>query len=342
MSAGRHNGHQAQQHRRQGLTLPISLIDFLQLVYGGNRDVTDIALRTVGPVLGKDVVETVADARAVIMALDQQQFPARILIRFSNADVRFATINGVECPIDRDDVSVSVPAASSGSWEPHLVACFRRICRPGLVAFDIGANLGYHTLLLAGLVGGEGKCYAFEPNSENCRLILLGRERNKFANINLMPFALSDESGWAYFSAHLGSNGGLIAKRVLSQGEGVIVPVFTLDSLSLPNVDVLKVDVEGAEFRVLRGGEALLRRSRPAIISEFSIEMTTRVSGVSPEDYLTWIERMDYKIYVLDRCRGEAMPVDSIFDLLAKWGSFTRIEDLLFLPQEKAYLLDPE
>lgn len=332
-----------QQHHRQGLTLPISLTDFLQLAYGGNCDLTDVILRTVAPVLGKDVVETVADARAVIMALDQQQFPCRILIRFSNADVRFATINGVECPVDRDDVSVSVPAASSGSWEPHLVACFRRICRPGSVAFDIGANLGYHTLLLAGLVGGEGECYAFEPNSENCRLILLGRERNKFANIKLMPFALSNESGLAYFSAHLGSNGGFITKQgALSQGESIIVPVFTLDGLSLPNVDVLKVDVEGAEYRVLRGGEALLTRSRPAIISEFSIEMTTRVSGVSPADYLNWIDGMGYNIYVLDRRSSEAMPVISIIDLLAKWGSFTRIEDLLFLPQEKVYLLDRE
>ena len=333
-------GRRSDEHR-QGLSLAISLADFLQLVYGSNCDLTDIVLPTVGRVLGKDTVETVADVRAVIMALDQQRFPTQILVRFSEADIQFAAINGVECAVDRHDVSVSSPAASSGLWEPHIAACFRRICRRGSVAFDVGANLGYHTLLLAELVGSEGECYAFEPNSENCRLILLGRERNQFANIRLMPFALSDESGWAYFSSHLGSNGGIVTKQtVASQGHGIIIPVFTLDGLALPNVDVLKVDVEGAEYKVLRGGEALLTRSRPAIVSEFSMEMTTRVSGVLPADYLNWMEGIGYKIYVLDQHSNEAVPVTSIMDLLAKWGSFTRIEDLLFLPQEKVYLVD--
>jgi protein-L-isoaspartate O-methyltransferase len=69
-------------------------------------------------------------------------------------------------------------AKSTNVQEPHLVACFRKTCRPGSVVFDIGASVGYHTLLLATLAGSEGKCYAFEPNSENCRLILLGCERN--------------------------------------------------------------------------------------------------------------------------------------------------------------------
>jgi FkbM family methyltransferase len=205
----------------------------------------------------------------------------------------------------------------------------------------VGANVGYHTLLLAELVGSEGQCYAFEPNSENCRLILLGCEHNHFANIRLMPFGLSDESGWAYFSSHIGSNGGVVTKKVVaSQGQGTVIPVFTLDSLSLPNVDVLKVDVEGAEYKVLRGGEALLTRSRPAIVSEFSLEMTTRVSGVHPADYLNWMERKGYKIYVLEQHSNNTVLVPSIVDLLTTWGSFTRIEDLLFLPREKGYLID--
>jgi FkbM family methyltransferase len=325
----------------QGLKLAISLADFLQLAYGDNCDLTDTVLPTIRRVVTRDTVETIADLRGIIMALDQQRFPTQISIRFSESDIQFVTINGVECAVDRQDLSVCAPAASSGLWEPHIAACFRRICRCGSIAIDVGANVGYHTLLLAELVGSEGQCYAFEPNSENCRLILLGCEHNHFANIRLMPFGLSDESGWAYFSSHIGSNGGVVTKKVVaSQGQGTVIPVFTLDSLSLPNVDVLKVDVEGAEYKVLRGGEALLTRSRPAIVSEFSLEMTTRVSGVHPADYLNWMERKGYKIYVLEQHSNNTVLVPSIVDLLTTWGSFTRIEDLLFLPREKGYLID--
>ena len=322
------------------MSLVIALTDFLQLAYGSERDLLDRAFRIATRVLGRNVVETIADVRAVTMALDQQHFPTPILVRFSTADIRFAKINGIDCPVDRNDASVSVPAESSGSWEPHLVACFRKICRPGSVAFDIGANVGYHTLMLATLAGSEGACYAFEPNSENCRLILLGSERNNIANIRLMPIALSDEPGWAYFSMHIGSNGGFVTQHfVASQRHCSVVPVFTLDDLSLPDVDLIKVDVEGAEYKVLKGGEALLSRSRPAIVSEFSVEMTPRVSAVAPGHYLAWIQSMDYEIYVLDKQSNEPVSIDPVAEFLNRWGNFTRIEDLLFLPREKLDLI---
>ncbi len=318
----------------------IALNDFLQLIYGDNPSLTEDVRQTLRQVLGKEVVETVGDIRAVTMALDRQTFPTPMLVRLSPEDVHFASINGVDCPVDRHDIAVCVPSAASSAWEPNLVACFHKLCRPGAVTFDIGANVGYHTVKLAQLVGGEGKCYAFEPNSENCRLILLGCERNGLSNVNLMPVALSDRPGWAYFSSHIGSNGGFVTEDFVAlHGHGSVVPVFTLDALELPDVDLIKVDVEGAEYKVLKGGERLLSRSRPAIISEFSVEMTPRVSGVSPMHYLDWIASLDYRLYLLDRTSFETVAVDSIAALLEGWGDYTRIEDLLFLPTEKTGLI---
>jgi FkbM family methyltransferase len=320
---------------------PISLGDIMRLLYGGNHDVNDGVLHTLRAALGKDVVETMADVRTVTMTLDRQTFPTPVVVRFSREDIRFVPINGIQCPVDRHDISVCLPSALSASWEPHLVACFRKTCRPGSVVLDIGASVGYHTLLLATLAGSQGKCYAFEPNSENCRLILLGCERNCLSNITLMPVALSDQPGWEYFSSHIGSNGGFITEQFVAlHGHGTVVPVFALDGLPLPNVDLIKVDVEGAEYKALKGGEALLSRSRPAIVSEFSVEMTRRVSQVSPEHYLHWIAGMDYQLYVLDRKSCEPVAVDSVSALLDGWGSCARIEDLLFLPREKVHLVE--
>ena len=323
------------------MSIVIALDDFIQLVYGNDRNLDDSIRLRIHEVLGKDVVDSIADVRAVTMAINQLTFPTPLIVRFSAEDIQFAQVNGIDCPVDRYDISVSGPGAFSGSFEPHLVACFERICQPGSVVFDIGANVGFHSLLLSKLAGDGGLVYSFEPNSENCRLILLALEHNHISNITLVPVALSDQRGWAYFSSHIGSNGGFVSQQFVAlHGYGTVVPTFKLDDLSLPNVDVIKVDVEGAEYKVLKGGELLLSRSRPAIICEFSMEMVQRVSEVTPAHFLNWITGMDYKIFLLDRDSCKPLPVESVALLFDSWGSLVRIEDLLFLPGEKADLLD--
>ena len=312
----------------------------MSLVYGKSLDLSDDTLLRIRSILGKDSVESMADVRAVIMALDRQRFPTPMLVRFSADDVSFVDVNGISCPVDRHDISVSVPGAA-GAYEPHIVACFNKICLPGAVVFDIGANVGFHTLVLSSLAGHAGRVYAFEPNSENCRLILLAAEHNHVSNISLFPVALSDKKGWAYFSSHIGSNGGFVDERFVTlQGNGTVVPTFTLDELSLPNVDVIKADIEGAEYKALKGGESLISRCRPAIVCEFSMEMTERVSGVAPAAFLDWVERLGYRIFILDRVSCKAVGVDSISTLFENWGDPVRIEDLLFLPREKVHLAE--
>jgi len=317
----------------------IKLNDFISFAYGDNSYFDKMELARIRSILGGDEVRSVADARAIIMALDQQKFPTPILIRFSSGDVHFTEVNGVSCAIDRHDMSTSAYGAHWTVYEPNLVACFRKICRPGSVVCDIGANVGFHSMMLAGLVGKSGRVYAFEPNSENCRLILAAAEHNRVSNLVVLPVALSERRGWAYFSTHIGSNGGLLdQQKALLVNSGTIVPTFTLDELSLPKIDVIKVDVEGAEYKVLAGGEKLLAKDRPLIISEFSIEMTERVSGISGVDFLTWMEKKDYNIFILDRDRCEAVEAKSASAFIDSWGNRSRIEDLLFVPSEKKEL----
>jgi FkbM family methyltransferase len=237
-------------------------------------------------------------------------------------------------------MATSAYGAHWKTYEPHLAACLKRICAPGTVALDIGANVGYHALLMSQLVGPQGSVYAFEPNSENCRLILLSAAQNDLANIVLLPVALSDARGWSYFTTHIGSNGGLLREdAALLRQHGTIVPTFTLDELSLPPVATIKIDVEGAEYKALRGGARMLERDRPAIICEFSVQMVEHISEVRAADFLQWIAGMGYEISILDRTTCEPVPIGSVEALLASWGGGGRIEDLLMLPREKSNLI---
>jgi FkbM family methyltransferase len=203
-----------------------------------------------------------------------------------------------------------------------------------MCAVDIGANIGYYSMILASLVGETGTVWAFEPNSENCRLILLSKEENHFSQLLLHPLALTKEGGYVYFSPFIGSNGGLLpsVKDTLLNPNCTIVPCAALDTI-IPDgqVDFIKADVEGAEYLTLKGAERILRRCRPVVTCEFSLEMINRVSGISGADFLRWMKSLGYSGRVLGN-QGKAENIDDIDAFLATWGDYIRIEDILFTP----------
>jgi FkbM family methyltransferase len=275
----------------------------------------------------------------MIMALDRQTHPTPALVRFTAADLRQVDVAGFTIILDKADLSVSAPILASREWEPHLTGIFRRYLGPGMRVADVGANVGYYTLLAASIVGAGGEVLAFDPNSENARLILLGVAANGFANVRLYPLALSDVSGHAYFSTHIGSNGGFLDPNAsLADGHGLIVPTTRLDELAPGRLDFLKLDTEGSEYRILKGATAVIADSRPTITTEFSCEMITRVSGIAPREYLEFFRRLGYSIHLIDKGSGRLLPVDDPESFLRAWGSYVRIEDLLMLPPGKPVL----
>src|SRR2546421_6316813 len=129
-----------------------------------------------------------------------------------------------------------------------------------MVVVDVGANLGFHSMLAANLVGRSGKVLCIEPNSENCRLILLSIDENQFSQVVLYPVALSNRQGYALFTAHIGSNGGFLpaTEESLLSPNCVVVPTFPLDALIQGKVDFMKIDTEGAEGLIIGGAKSLI------------------------------------------------------------------------------------
>ncbi len=141
-----------------------------------------------------------------------------------------------------------------------------RLVKPGQLVFDIGANVGFPTVLFSTLVGPAGRVVAFEPAPKT--FALLHRSLSGIANIELVEMAVSDRAGTAEFYvpyfidvASLQPQAGATAVSVKTQ---------TLDALAgtygMP--DFLKIDVEGFEHAVFRGGAGVLREARPIIVFE--------------------------------------------------------------------------
>ena len=270
------------------------------------------------------------------LALTERQLaPSPVRVNFGADDLITCECQGMTFHVDRDDAAISEQIISGHDYEPHVTAALNLYCKPGMVVVDAGANIGFHTVVMARAVGPAGRVIAVEPNSENCRLILLNAKANDVDNVELLPVALDTHQGWAYFSTHLGSNGGLIPTddEAMLDGRGLVVPTFTLDSLVDARVDVLKIDLEGAEGRALAGATRILETDRPVVITEFSAEMLQRISQVAAADYLSGFLDLGYDAFRLDRESSDAVPIGPPEQFLAEWGNPHRIEDLLMLPR---------
>jgi FkbM family methyltransferase len=149
-----------------------------------------------------------------------------------------------------------------GTYEPEQTQAFQKIIRPGDVVFDVGAHYGYYTLLSSALAGPQGKVFAFEPSPGNIPRLQRHLRINHCDNVTVLEVALSDHEGTARFDNLAGSGTGH-----LSPDGRIEVAVTALDSLSsrLPVPKVLKIDCEGAEVEVLKGGERTIRSAGPVI-----------------------------------------------------------------------------
>lgn len=151
-----------------------------------------------------------------------------------------------------------------GSYEIHKRRAFEQVIKPQMVVYDIGANVGFYSILAAHLAGAQGKVYAFEPLNRNVGFIRRHAILNRMENIEVFEAAVSDQSGEAFFDL-----GVSIATGHLSETGSVKVPVVRLDDLvsagDILPAEIMKVDVEGAEYAALQGAQKMIEAHRPTI-----------------------------------------------------------------------------
>lgn len=271
-----------------------------------------------------------AGLRRVLGHLNRLAEPSPASIRFSQQDLVATPVSGLLLLVDGADGSVSHLIRQDHVYEPHLAAVFAHYCQPGTTFVDIGANIGYYSVLGARLAGGSGRVIAIEPNTENCRLLLLSAAINDVSTIEVLPVGLDRRRGWSCFSTALGTNGRL-TEASLADSTSFIVPTFTLDELVTDPVDLIKIDVEGAEHRVFSGARRVLTESRPVVISEFSPRMLSDVSGCTAEDYLRQFTDLAYRLYQIDRTTYQPIEIRDVTAYLRRWDDRDRIEDLLMV-----------
>ncbi len=159
----------------------------------------------------------------------------------------------------------------TGAHEVSVQQSISSILKPSMTFWDIGAHIGFFTLLASRLVGVSGHVHSFEPMAQNRERLLASIKMNACKNTSVHDCALAATSGEAVLHAHESSLMWTLVPE-LGKQEGLAVRCCTLDEATefATPPDLIKVDAEGAEVDVLRGGLNFLATARPSLIVEFS------------------------------------------------------------------------
>lgn len=190
-----------------------------------------------------------------------------------------------------------------GNWELEETAFVQAFLREGMIFVDLGANVGYYTVLAAEKVGSTGKVFAFEPDSRNFALLEKNIKENRCTNVVSVRKAVTSRSG--NLRLYL-SKSNLGAHRVFQSPTEEQRTSRVIESVSLDEffprgsrVDFLKMDIEGAEYSAFQGMRRLLEEnSRIIVLCEFSPYLLKQ-SGAMPTTFLHEIRSFGFSIFAL-------------------------------------------
>ena len=225
---------------------------------------------------------------------------------------------------------------SRGSFEPQEIELVKQQVNLGETVLDIGANIGYYTLMFAKLVGEQGKVFAFEPEPNNFALLKKNVEINGYSNVVLVQKAVSNQNGTTQLYLCEENQGMHRVYHSVFCNESLDIESLRLDDYFRgynEKISFIKIDIEGAEYAAIQGMQNLLRRNREVkILTEFSPAASLE-SGVDSKYYLNTLIDLGFNIYTVEK---NIEPVD-INELYAQLTILKEIVSQLLKEIEAGY-----
>lgn len=222
-----------------------------------------------------------------------------------------------------------------GAYEPNVTWAFGELVRPGQTVIDVGANIGFFTMLSASRVGPDGHVLAIEANPANVRLLEASRRANGFEHVAVLQAAASDRLG--LLSLHAGQSNGITGELEGELAEivnSVTVPCVEIDRVAPADrtVSLIKMDIEGAEGLALSGALKTIDRDRPHVIAEFCPDALWCTSKMHARDVLGLMTSRGYGVSIVEHGRFRDCGADPDRVLRAYEAHGGHHLDLLFAP----------
>ncbi|HQO57379.1 MAG TPA: FkbM family methyltransferase [Candidatus Omnitrophota bacterium] len=220
--------------------------------------------------------------------------------------------------------------AKNKTYEKVVTHYFTKFVQRDFIVFDIGANIGWFSLLGSRLVGGNGHVYSFEPEKLNFDVLRKNIELNNIDNVVTINKAVSNINGSVKLNINAKNRGAHTLLPTPDKYKSCLVEAITIDSFVSDNntyPDVIKIDVEGAEPQVFDGMKTLLEKSKKLIIfSEFN-PFFIKNGGGSPEKYIDNFLNQNFKLFYFSSKKEKLEPIISANDavLSCQDGSYLNI-----------------
>jgi FkbM family methyltransferase len=149
-----------------------------------------------------------------------------------------------------------------GTYESEKQRAIASLVRPGMTLYDVGAHSGFYTLLFSRLTGARGMVYSFEPCTYSLGFLLRHIKLNELSNVRVVQVALADAAGLRPMSVDYNSYQNRLCAE---ERTPLLVPTISLDAFEARPPHLIKIDVEGAEGKVLKGASRILSEAHPAL-----------------------------------------------------------------------------
>jgi FkbM family methyltransferase len=241
-------------------------------------------------------------------------YPIRSIIKKveSNMKSNFAEIQGSKMFLDTND---SLNLSILGVYGELDTKIIKKQLNENDIVIDVGANIGYYTLLSAKSVGNAGRVFAFEPEPENFKLLQKNIKVNNYKNTITENYAVSNTNG--KISLFLAKNG-IVGHRIYDSddcSDSILVNKITLDDYFtklnlLDKINFVKIDVEGFEFGVLKGMVKIIEKSKNLkLFVEFN-RISLEEAGFNPKEMLDFLYERNFKIYFLNYKKNFVVKAD--------------------------------
>lgn len=235
-------------------------------------------------------------------------------------------IQGNKMYVNTNDRGIVPWLLIDGVMEEYETKLFRKIVKEGMVVVDIGANIGYYSLIAAKLVGKSGIVYAFEPEPSNYELLCKNIEVNSYTNVVPIQKAVSNKQGrvklwvnkadlaapsFSEDNASLFSKYSAVGETSFVEVETTTLDEFFKSTVRNIKVDIIKIDTQGAEGLVVDGAQKILQSNHLKIITEFWPDGLRNV-GNDPLELLSKLQEYGFKIEFINERKQTLEPIEEV------------------------------
>jgi len=222
----------------------------------------------------------------------------------------YAIIDNHKMFLDSED---SLRLSIKGVYEEAETNIIKKLINKGDVVIDIGANIGYYTLIFARLVGNEGKVFAFEPESVNFNLLKKNVELNGYQNVVLVKKAVSNKTGQEKLYLSEDDKGAHSLIGEIENRKSIQIDCIKIDDYfrnNINKIDFIKLDIEGSEIEAIKGMSSVLKKIPNIILmTEFNSYLLKK-SDLEPIEFIKLLRKYEFKIYSIDRKKKKTVPID--------------------------------